>query len=66
MELRYDDSFRSVDDEGPSRGHVRNIAEIYILYADVKVLVFRIAAGKTQLGFQRHIVCQTSLETFIY
>ena len=36
MQLRDDDAFRSVDDEGSVLGHQRNLAEIHRLHLDVR------------------------------
>ena len=40
VQLRYDDTFGAIDDEGAARRHVRNGTEIHILNHGVEILVF--------------------------
>ena len=44
MQLGYDDTLGTVDYEGSSRSHVRYVAEVYVLYLGVEILMFGIAA----------------------
>ena len=65
VQLRYYDSFRSVDYECAGRRHVRDIAEIHILDPGIEVLVLWIGARKAEFCLQRNIVCKSSFKTFV-
>ena len=64
VQLGNDDTLRAVDHESTGRCHIRDIAEIYVLYSRVKILVFRITARKAEFCLQRNIVCESSFKTF--
>ena len=64
VKLRYYDSLRSVDDEGTGRGHVRDVAQIDVLYAGIEVLVLGIGAGKAEFGLKGDVIRQTPFKTF--
>ena len=59
----YDDSFGSIDDECTCWSHVRDVAQIYVLYSGVEILMLRIRAGKAEFCLQRNVVGQSSLKT---
>ena len=64
MELGNDNAFGTVDDESSFFGHVRNRAEIYILYDGGEILVVRVSAVKLELSLEGHTVCQSAFQTF--
>ena len=65
MQLRYDDTFSTVDDERSVAGHIRNGSKENILDKRTKILMVRISTVKLHLCFQRHTVGQSTLQTFV-
>ena len=66
VELRYDNALRTIDDECTLLGHIRDWTEIHILNCCVEVLVVGVRAIKLELSLQRHTICETATQTFIY
>ena len=65
MQLRNDDTLRTVDYERTSRGHIRDIAQVHILHLGVEILVLRVAARKAEFCLQRNFKSLSSLQTFL-
>jgi len=65
MQLGYDNPFGTVDDKCPLVGHIRDCAEVNVLYHGIKVLMFRIGAVEFQLGLKRDAEGQASFNTFL-
>jgi hypothetical protein len=63
VQLGYDDTFGSVDDERTGRCHIRDVAEIHVLNPGFETLVVGVGAGQAELGLQRNVVCETSIKT---
>ena len=64
VQLVDNDALRPVDHEGPTRGHVRNGAQVDVLDNGLEILVLRIGAVQLQLRLQRHTVRQATLDAF--
>ena len=62
VQLGYNDAFGTVDDEGASRGHVRDGAEEDILDHGVEIFVFGVGAVQLELRLERHTVGETAFE----
>ena len=63
--MGYDDALRSVDDEGAGRRHVRDVAQIHVLYPRVKVLVLGIGAREAEFRLQGDIVREAPFKAFL-
>ena len=66
VELRHYDTLRAVDNECTSWSHIRDIAQIYVLYLRLKVLVLRVAAGKAEFGLEGNLICHAPFKAFLY
>ena len=62
VQLRYDDTLRSVDDERSAFGHIRNRPEVHVLHHDAEIFVFVVRAIELQLGFQRDTVRKAAFQ----
>ncbi len=62
MQLGYDDTLRTVDDERSAFGHIGDRPEVHVLNDDAEILVLVVRAIEFQLGFQRNAVRQTALQ----
>ena len=62
VQLGYDDTLGAVDDERSCRSHVRDVPEIDFLDHRVEILMFGIGAGKAQLGLERYVVGESSVQ----
>ncbi len=65
VQLRYDHALSPVDDEGPFRGHIWNIAQEHILHNCLKIDVLLIITRQPKLRLQRHAVGQSPLHTLV-
>ena len=63
VELRHDNAFGAVDYKCTFFGHVGDRAEIYVLDFRSEIFMIGVCTVQLQLGFQRHTVGQTALET---
>ena len=65
VELGHDDTLRAVDHERAGGRHVRDVPEIDVLDAGIKVLVLRVSTGKAELGLERDVVRQSALQALL-
>lgn len=65
MQLRNDDTLRTVDDERTLFSHVGYLSKVHVLNAGIKILMLRVGAVQFQFRLQRHAVRETTLETFL-
>ncbi|CDC97774.1 uncharacterized protein BN576_00509 [Alistipes sp. CAG:268] len=65
VQLGYDDTLRTVDDERTAFGHIGNRTEVHVLHDDAEILVLVVRTIELQLGFQRDAVRQTALEALL-
>ena len=65
VQLRYNNTLSTVDNECTIVGHVGNGTQEYILNNRIKVLMIGVGTEKFQLCLQRHAVCQTSLQALL-
>ncbi len=65
VQLRYDDTLGTVDDECSARSHIRDVAQIYVLDFRREILMLRIRAGETQFRLERHVVGKAPLDALL-
>ena len=65
MQLGYDDTLRTVDDERTAFGHIGDRTEVHVLNDNAEIFVFVVRAVELQLGFQRNAVRQTALQALL-
>ena len=65
VELGHDDTLRAVDHERAGGRHVRDVPEIDVLDAGIKVLEHRVSTGKAELGLERDVVRQAALTALL-
>ena len=65
VQLGYDDTLRTVDDERTLLGHIGNRAQINVLHDGCKILMVRIGAIQLQLGLEGHTVGLAALQTLL-
>ncbi len=65
MQLGYDDTLRTVDDERTAFGHVGNRPEVDVLHHDAEILMLVVRAIEFQLGFQRNTIRKSALEALL-
>jgi hypothetical protein len=65
VQLRYDNTLCTIDDESASLRHIRDCAEIDILHYDAKVLVLVIGTIELQLRFEWHTIGKATLQTLL-
>ena len=58
-------TLRAVDHERAGGRHVRDVPEIDVLDAGIKVLVLRVSTGKAELGLERDVVGQSALQALL-
>ena len=56
VQLAHDHALGAVHHERAFGGHVGDLAQVYVLYNGLEILVLRIGAIKLQLGLQRNTV----------
>lgn len=64
MQLRNYNTFRAIDHKSPGRSHVRNRAQINILYLCIEILVLRIRTVKFQFCLKRNAIGKASVKAF--
>ena len=65
VQLGYDDTLRTVDDERTAFGHIGNRTEVHILNDDTEIFVLVVRAVKLEFGFQGNAVRQPALQTLL-
>ena len=65
VQLGYDDTLRTVDDERTAFGHIGDRTEVHVLNDNTEIFVFVVRAVELQLGFQRNAVRQTALQALL-
>ena len=65
VQLGYDDTLRTVDDERTAFGHIGDRTEVHVLNDNAEIFVFVVRAVELQLGFQRNAVRQTALQALL-
>ena len=66
VELGYDNTFGSIDNERTAGRHVGNHTQIDFLDNILEVFVLAVGAEQFQFRLERNTVCQPSVQTFLY
>ena len=65
MQLGYDDTLRTIDDERTAFCHIGNRTEVHVLNDDTEILVLVVRAVKLELRLQRDAVRKAALEALL-
>ena len=65
VQLGYDNTLRTIDDERALIGHIRDGPEIHVLNGGVEVFMIRVRAIQLELRFERHTVCEAAIQAFL-
>ena len=65
MQLGYDDTLRTIDDERTAFCHIGNRTEVHVLNDDTEILVLVVRAVKLELRLQRDTVRKAALEALL-
>ena len=66
MQLRHNNTFSTVDDEGTLRCHIRYHAQIDMLFLCYEIFILGIFAAQLHLGLQWHTICKATLNALLY
>lgn len=66
MKLRYNNPLGAVDYKRPTLSHVGNIAQKYLLFDSLEILIVGVVARKPQFGLEGHGVGEPTVDTLIY
>ena len=65
MQLRYNNTLSTIDDESTVLCHVRNSTQEYILDESTEILMIWVCTVKFHLSLQRYTIRKTSLQALI-
>ena len=65
MQLGYDDTLRTIDDERTAFCHIGNRTEVHVLNDDAEIFVLVVRAVKLELRLQRDAVRKAALEALL-